>query len=255
MSDLPARDFSPSWPAPQGRPVVGGEEGQGRRAVAGAAARSEEMTLGQLLCSRLCHDLIGPATAISAGQELLRDGDASDGEAGDLLADSTRQLAGRLTFFRVAFGQSAQAAAAVRTAEIRALVEGYLAGGRVSVEWAGDVPEDQPMPGETTRILLCLVMLAADALPRGGRIRLDTGRGGGLRLALLATGRSARLGEEMLQALQASGTGSVTARTVHAYYLASLMRSLRGSLIIDGSTDGELRIVASLPGDGQRAGR
>ena len=59
-----------------------------------------------LLCSRLCHDLVGPVGAITNGVELLVD--ESDPEMQrrclDLVADSARQTANKLKFFRLAFG-------------------------------------------------------------------------------------------------------------------------------------------------------
>lgn len=51
--------------------------------------------VAELLCSRLCHDLISPVAALSNGLELLGDGDGGlDREIASLLSVSVRQ-AGR----------------------------------------------------------------------------------------------------------------------------------------------------------------
>jgi histidine phosphotransferase ChpT len=210
------------------------------------------MVLGQLLCARLCHDLIGPATAINAGEELLRGGE--DAEAGDLLAESARQLAGRLTFFRALFGH-AGGAAVMRTSELRALADGYLTGRRIVLSWelvAVDGAQDDGVPGEIARIMLCLIMLAADALPRGGRVVLHADLRGGPRLSVTAAGKPVRLADDVRDALHATRLTGVTARTVHAFYLSRLLRSSRGALDFDASIEGELRIDVAAPADRSR---
>ncbi len=59
----------------------------------------------ELLCSRLCHDLISPVSAINNGFELIAEfGDEMRGEAMSLMGDSAREAARRLKFFRIAFG-------------------------------------------------------------------------------------------------------------------------------------------------------
>ena len=64
---------------------------------------SADIHLAQLLCSRLCHDLVGPAGAVNAGLELAEDGDL-DGDALDLVTSSAAEVTRRLAFFRIAFG-------------------------------------------------------------------------------------------------------------------------------------------------------
>ena len=59
----------------------------------------------ELLCSRLCHDLISPVAAVSNGLELLVDENGRmDAEIGDLLGFSIGQAVGWLTVFRVSYG-------------------------------------------------------------------------------------------------------------------------------------------------------
>ena len=57
----------------------------------------------ELLCSRICHDLIRPVTAINNGMELLEDdpGDMLD-DIRDLLMNSASEGAGKLQYFRLA---------------------------------------------------------------------------------------------------------------------------------------------------------
>lgn len=214
------------------------------------------LKMGQLLCSRLCHDLIGPAAAINAGGELMGEEDEDDGaDVRELIVESARQLAGRLTFFRIAFGQGGARSGGLSANQVRELVEGYLHGGKVQLDWqsGGDtLADDAPLSGDTTRLLLCLVMLAADALPRGGRVTLRISHGfGGIALALTAAGRLIRLADDVLEALRATEATGVTPRTVHAFYLSCLAARLRASISVEaggnaGSAD-VLELRASVP--------
>jgi len=213
-----------------------------------------DLKIGQMLCSRLCHDLIGPTAAINAGEELIRDasaGAADSEDAHELIAGSARQLAGRLTFFRIAFGQSGSPGSGLTYAEVRELAEGFLFGGRSRLEWqpnAGDLFGDGVLSGDGARLLLCLIMLAADALPRGGRVcvRVEE-EGARSRLSLTAEGAAARLSPEILAALHATEVSAVTSRTVHAFYLSCLAARLHVAIELDAETNGCMQFMASVP--------
>ena len=59
----------------------------------------------ELLCSKLCHDLISPIGAISNGLEFLEqeDNDLNE-EAMKLVKKSSRQAAKKLAYYRIALG-------------------------------------------------------------------------------------------------------------------------------------------------------
>lgn len=207
-----------------------------------------DLKIGQLLCSRLCHDLIGPAAAVSAGGELMLDEDASaaDGaDVRDLIVESGRQLAGRLSFFRVAFGPAAARAGGLSRAQVRELAQGFLHGGRVQLDWPATTgADDRSLAADAARVLLCLILLAVDALPHGGRLGVGIRpQASGTGLSLTATGRSAGIGDELVDALRATEVRAVTPRTVHAFYLSRLLERLRASLVIEGADTLELRAL------------
>ncbi|MBT3536699.1 MAG: histidine phosphotransferase, partial [Rhodospirillaceae bacterium] len=63
------------------------------------------LRVAELMCSRLCHDLISPTAAVSNGLELLDDGQGGmDQEVMSLLGFSVGQAAGWLMLFRIAYG-------------------------------------------------------------------------------------------------------------------------------------------------------
>jgi len=131
----------------------------------------DAVTLAELLCARLCHDMSGPVGAAAAGAELIADmGDGVDAETLALVSASAGAGSARLKFFRAALGPAASGTVAI--AALREQVDGYLSslassGLRVELDWrAGPAG----LGGDAARLMLNLIVLAKDALPRGGRI-------------------------------------------------------------------------------------
>lgn len=216
-----------------------------------------DLRVAQLLCSRICHDLIGPAGALQAGVELLGDGDGDGDDRAatlDLLAASARRLTAQLAFFRTAFGLPGGADAALGLAEAGRLARGLFAGGKVSLDWPE--AEDAPaLPAAITRLLLCVVLLAAGALPRGGRVRCEwahrpsaaDGASPAL-FAVQADGPGARIDDAALAALTgAAGADALSARTADAYLAARLAEASRAILTVEGAHNGAPSIVVSVP--------
>lgn len=190
------------------------------------AESSVPLEVAQLLCSRLCHDLSGPAGAVGAGIDLLGES-GSDGEALDLLALSAKQLVARLGFYRMAFG-FAGGTATVGWDAARELAVRYFADSRVRLDWqclsSGD---DGNAPASVVRLTLCLLLLGADALPRGGTLGVVAAPvANGWRLAVTARGRDARLAEEALTAMAQADPSALNARSVSTFYMARLAERL-----------------------------
>lgn len=147
-----------------------------------------DLRLAELLCARLCHDLAGPLGAVTAGAELLGDvGGPVDDEALALLTASAAAAVRRLKFYRAAFGP---AAGEMPGEALRDLAAGLVQGSAqpIMLEWRMPV---RPLPGNEARLLLNLVLLARDALPRGGRIDIELQDAG---LVIDAAGQGADLG-------------------------------------------------------------
>jgi histidine phosphotransferase ChpT len=151
----------------------------------------------ELLCSRLCHDLVSPVGAINNGVELIEEGGSGDslGEALDLVAGSAQTAARRLALFRLALGSGA-GGGVVPISAARDALDGWFAGGRVQLSWRPVLVT--PPPG-----LLKLAMLAAlvgeEAMPRGGSLTIAGGDAG---LEILCSGTGCALREEALLVLR-----------------------------------------------------
>lgn len=148
----------------------------------------------ELLCSRLCHDLVGPVGAINNGVELLDEGGDAGGEALDLIADSAETAAARLKLYRLALG-AAGGQSGASPGDARAALEGWFRGGKVKLEWTAATVA--PPPGLLKTALLS-ALLAEEALPRGGVLRVTDSDSG---LAVTAEGPGCALRPEMGPAL------------------------------------------------------
>ena len=97
-----------------------------------------ELRVLELLCSRLCHDLISPVMAVNNGMELMEDdsGDMSD-DIRDLLAVSAAAAASRLQYYRIAYGLGGQNAAPVGLPEAGRLTRGLIEEGKEVVAIGG----------------------------------------------------------------------------------------------------------------------
>src|ERR1700712_2865984 len=156
-----------------------------------------------LLCSRLCHDLLSPVGALNNGIELLADEHDPEMRAPclDLLAESARASANKLKFFRLAFGAAGGFADEVDTREARVAIEGLFGGdGRITLGWMVDMPT---LSKSALKVLLNLVLIAGDALVRGGRLDVGAERhDSGLDIVARAEGSRIVLDPELKQVLQ-----------------------------------------------------
>lgn len=189
----------------------------------------------ELLCSRLCHDLVGPVGAINNGVELLDEGGDTGGEALDLIADSAETAAARLRLYRVALG--AAGGSGLAPGDARAALEGWFRGGKVRLEWAA-APSAPPAGLLKTTLLAAL--LAEETLPRGGAVRVAGGDGG---MLVAASGAGCALRPEMGPALAGQvAEADLGPRSVLSHAVPLLARSYGLSVAVESpATGGEVQ--------------
>lgn len=207
-----------------------------------------EIRLAQLLCSRLCHDLVGPAGAVNAGLELAEDG-GMDQDAMDLVTSSAAEVTRRLAFFRIAFGAAGGKTSAVGTLslnEARELAGDLLTEGRAVLEWPESAHAPDSLPAPVGKVLLLMIMLAADCLPRGGTVTVHTAAlPEGMGLAVSAAGQGATLKDVVDAALDpAAPEDALSARSVHAYFAQMLAVAEGGRIETAVEAEDEIRFMA-----------
>lgn len=206
-----------------------------------------EVDLASLLCSKLCHDLLSPVGAMNNGLELLAD--EHDPEMRqrcmDLLAESAKAAADKLKFFRLAFGAAGGFGSEVDPAEARAVIEPLVtSSGRTTLEWA--IPSGL-MPKRAVKILLNLVLLANDALVRGGTLFVGAeSRDGEQEIVIRANGPRIVVDSSIREAL--SGTldpAMIDSRTAAAW-MARNLAVRDGGLLQMAEPDSEHLVIGAI---------
>lgn len=195
-----------------------------------------------LLCSRLCHDLVGPVGALYNGVELLVDEHDPEMRARclELLSDSARQTANKLKFFRLAFGAAGGFGDQVDTREAQAALEGLFgAERRVTVQW---MVGSAALPKDAVKLLLNLAMIAGDALLRGGELRVAAEQTPeGTELAVRAEGPRMLLDPELRSALGGeTDVTQLTPRAAAAHLVHLLLAETGSSLQVSEPDEGVL---------------
>ena len=130
------------------------------------AGKRDALRLAELLAARLCHEFSGPAGTLAGAMEIARTEPASAAEALDIAAKAAASMAVRLRLLRAAW---AGAAEALDIAALRGLCAGLPR--HVWADLAG-LPAEQRYSAATAQVLLNVLLLAAESLPRGGVVTL-----------------------------------------------------------------------------------
>ncbi len=185
--------------------------------------RQIDLRILELLAARLCHELISPIGAIANGVELLGEDDPDFvRDATALIEQSARKAGQRLQFYRFAYGSSVTGTGG--GPDPRELVSGLLEGGKVSCEWRDGA---ETLPAEWMKLACNMVVLVAEALPRGGTITIVSGSAAARSLEIVGAGEAINLTGEARAALALQAElVDLTPRTVHGYFTARLAEAL-----------------------------
>lgn len=142
----------------------------------------------------------------------------------DLIKKSARQASARLQFARLAFGAAGSAGASIDLGDAENVAKGFIQDDKVTLIW--NVPR-LLLPKNKVKLLLNLILLATNAIPRGGSITVDAEvEGENVRFTIAAKGASARIPAhaEQLLAGKAEG-GSVDAHAIQPFYTGLVARA------------------------------
>ncbi|PCJ58766.1 MAG: histidine phosphotransferase [Rhodospirillaceae bacterium] len=213
----------------------------------------QELRLVELLCSRLCHDLVSPIGAIHNGLELLAENEPEmEKEILGLLIKSSVEASCRLRFFRVAFGQASGSTEMLPLEEGKGLLDGFLKEGRVALDWqAAEAAPSGPVAKGAVKLLLNMALIASEALPRGGAVsvvpvcHVDKNI-----FEVTARGEDAALKDEIVSALHFDLLPEkLTPRIAPACFLALLVRKYGFSLaVLPNSGSVTLRVTNTRKG-------
>lgn len=190
-----------------------------------------DLRVSELLASRLCHDLVGPIGAVSNGMELMADDEF--GMADDALAlasKSATQAANLLQYFRLAYG-SAGGRQGSDLNVFRDLAQGMLQHVKCELRWSNPAPGDT-VPEACGKILLNVIALAQESLPRGGTVATQLGQGpDGFQITVKAQGTDAALREKTEEAMVPNvNPEELTPRNVHGHFTLLLVQRAGGRM-------------------------
>ena len=210
-----------------------------------SAVAVDALDLAALLCSRVCHDLISPTGAIVNGLEVL-DEKESDQEtknfALDLIRKSAKTASARLQFCRLAFGAAGAAGAQIDLADAQNMARAFIEDDKTKLVW--NMPR-LLLPKNRVKLLLNMVVIASQSIPRGGTITADpVGEGENLGFRLTSSGPNARIPQAVPALLDgASENGSLDAHAIQPFYAGMLARACGVKLAL--KSEGDTIIIAA----------
>jgi histidine phosphotransferase ChpT len=203
----------------------------------------DALELAALLCSRVCHDLISPVGAIVNGLEVLDDNPKPEDKefALDLIRKSARTASARLQFCRLAFGAAGSAGAQIDLGDAEKMARGHLEDAKTKIEWN---PARAYLPKNKVKLLLNMLVIAQQTIPRGGVLTVDqVSDGDTLGFRVNATGLNARLPQNIVALLSADHAGGVDAHAVQPYYTRLLAQACGLSVVM--AAEGEAIVVTA----------
>jgi histidine phosphotransferase ChpT len=199
-----------------------------------------DIRVSELLIARLCHELAGPISAVVNGVDLMSDDDPDFvADAVRLVGTSARTASRRLQLYRFAYGPLPGEGTSSQIG--RELAQKYFETGNTRCDW----PAEETRSLAWQRLACVLVVLAAEALPRGGTVSV---RGHGAGMVVEADGDTVRLAPEVDAGLRADvRVESLTARGVHAHLCQRFAADLNLRIVPPRAEPRHLRIELGAP--------
>ncbi len=205
------------------------------------APAPDALELAALLCSRVCHDLISPVGAIVNGLEVLDDNPKPEDKefALDLIRKSAKTASARLQFCRLAFGAAGSAGAQIDLGDAQAMARGHIEDGKTTIGW--NLPR-LLLPKNRVKLLLNMLVIAQQTIPRGGVLTVDPlGEGETMSFRVTASGLNARLPQNIADVLSSPELAATDAHSVQPYYTRLLAQAC--GLSVSLAAEGEAMVV------------
>ncbi|MEM9705071.1 MAG: histidine phosphotransferase family protein [Pseudomonadota bacterium] len=189
--------------------------------------------IAALLASRLCHDLVNPVGALGSGLEVLEDTSADEGlrdAALELIKTGGEKSVALLKFARLAYGASGGRGAELPLEEAGQTMAEVFRWVKPSLEWR---ISPRHAKKEKVKTVMILTNFAADCVPRGGQVSVQSVDGG---YKIEATGPRALLQDDLVAAL-AGGLDPQKPKFTPAYVAGMLTRSAGGTVTAERVSD------------------
>jgi histidine phosphotransferase ChpT len=181
----------------------------------------ENTKLTALVASRICHDMVEPMSAIIQGLEMIKAGEGkTDPDALSLLDHGVGKAWAKLEFFRFALA-GAMAEGESSLEEGREVAHKLYSALKPELKW--NAP-NVSMPRPAVRVIVNLLLIANECLPRGGKVEITAAKQGEVgEIVVAATGPRAKLKEATAAALRGDGD-ELTGHTIQPTLTGLLAR-------------------------------
>ena len=197
----------------------------------------EALDLAALLCSRVCHDLISPVGAIVNGLEVLAEEKDEETKtfALDLIKKSAGTASTKLQFCRIAFGAAGSAGAQIDLGDAETIARGFFEDDKTKLAW--NLPRAL-LAKNRVKLLLNLLLIAGQTIPRGGRLTVDPiGEGESMGFKVSAAGVNAKVPPAVAALLAGDAGGTaLDAHRIQPFYASLLAQAcgVKAAMAMEG---------------------
>lgn len=205
----------------------------------------DSLRLAQLMCSRLCHDLITPVGAISTGLEIIEESEGDiDPELMSLTCTSAKNAAQRLVYYRAAFGFSSLSTYD-SIEKIIQVIKAYLLTNKINLTWSLSGEPESDMIKDFARTIINIIGVISETAPYGGNLNLEFScQEDGMKAHFSLTGDLVGLKKESKQALLGLlSEADITSHNVQCYLVHMFLDMKGGAIDITADTKQEVAMT------------
>lgn len=202
--------------------------------------------LSAYIASRICHDLVSSVSSITNALDFMDEPQESEMrvQAEKLLHDGAESAASKLKFLRYAFGSVGLSKGAADIHEAKQITERFVESHNYKPAVTWDI-ETEHLSFSHARLIMNMVMLGVDCLPRGGTIKVKVrNQTDGLGLRVSVAGERCKLRTDTADAISGKEPqDGWSARTVQPLFTRIIAEGLGGKIEAE-EREGEVALVA-----------
>ena len=204
----------------------------------GDVTQLSDLDLAALVSSKVCHDAIGPMTAIGFGLDVLDEEEDEEQRknALSMISNGVQTITAKLQFSRLAFGAAGSSGFEIDLQDAQTAARNYVeSDNKHKVEWNCTIAT---LPKNHVKLLLNLVAISMGTIPRGGVINVNIGGDKDRPVIMIKTsGAKARVPAGIVDLVNCSPAEDVDARSIQPYFTGRVAIEIGASIAID--MDGE----------------
>ncbi len=199
--------------------------------------KTSNFLLARLMSSKICHDIISPATSLQFAMESISGQTSENNDDAIKMAKASNQsLVNRVTYFRMALGAAPIGEGKSGLAKAKNMIFNLFREKDVNFLWSKENDEvvETICSNQNIKVLLNALLVIFYSIPKNAEIKLFTKAlgDGSVGVAFQVEGNGVRFGLDTLQAINMNvEEEDITARNVQTYYTANLARD--GNILIE----------------------